>query len=83
MTEDLRLVIITIGGHMNLSDMLRTNGLSNHKIAIVSLTSEGHSNREISLKLGITERAVKYSLNQVYKKLNVKSRAQLIVKCLF
>ena len=39
------------------------------------------SNKEIGLRMGITEGSVKSNLNKVYGKLKIKSRAQLIYWC--
>ena len=53
--------------------------LTPREAEIAELVSEGRSNREIGDMLFILEKTVKFHLTKVYKKLNVKSRAQLIV----
>ena len=40
------------------------------------------SNHEIAEKLFVTEKTIKYHLTNIYAKLNVRSRAQLMVKYL-
>lgn len=65
-----------------LINILIMKGLSNRKAQITVLVSKGLSNAEISNQLFMTERAVKLNLKQIYKTMNVKSRAQLIVWCL-
>jgi len=46
------------------------------------LVSKGLSNKEVANQLFVTEKTVKFHLTNIYKKMNVKSRAQLIVWCL-
>jgi DNA-binding CsgD family transcriptional regulator len=61
------------GGKLNLSP-------SEERIA--SMVIEGLSNHEIGQKLFVTEKTVKFHLTNIYAKLGVQSRAQLIVKYL-
>jgi DNA-binding CsgD family transcriptional regulator len=49
---------------------------------IVSMVAEGRSNREIAAALSVAESTVKNHLQSVFKKLQIKSRAQLIVSVL-
>lgn len=65
-----------------LQNILIQKGLSNREGEISYLTSVGLSNKEIALQLFLTEKTVKFHLTNIYKKMNVKSRAQLIVWCL-
>jgi hypothetical protein len=44
--------------------------------------TKGLSNKEVANQLFVTEKTVKFHLTNIYKKMNVKSRAQLIVWCL-
>lgn len=44
---------------------------------IISLVSEGLSNKEIASKLFVSEQTVKSHLNRIFKKLNIKSRSHL------
>lgn len=66
---------------------LRTNlqtvkGLNNRESEVAELVSKGLSNREVGNQLFITEKTVKFHLTNIYKKMGVTSRAQLIVYCL-
>jgi len=56
--------------------------LSKREREVASLVALGMSNRQISLHLAITEKTVKNHLSNVFKAMEIKSRAQLIVKWL-
>ena len=65
-----------------LKDILIQNGLSNREAEVAELVTKGLSNREVANQLFVTEKTVKFHLTNIYKKMSVKSRAQLIVWCL-
>lgn len=65
-----------------LRDVLIQKGLSNREAEVAELVSKGLSNKEVASQLFVTEKTVKFHLTNIYKKMNVKSRAQLIVWCL-
>ena len=65
-----------------LKQVLNKKGLSNREAEVTGLVSQGFSNREIATKLFIIENTVKFHLTNVYKKMQVRSRAQLIVWCM-
>ncbi len=66
-----------------LRDMLIHNmRLTNREAEVVELVCQGCSNKEIANQLFVTEKTVKFHLVNTYNKMNVKSRAQLIVWCL-
>lgn len=65
-----------------LRDVLIQKGLSNRESEVADLVSKGLSNKEVANQLFVTEKTVKFHLTNIYKKMNVKSRAQLIVWCL-
>jgi len=70
------------GGARMLRDVLIQKGLSNREAEVAELVSKGLSNKEVANQLFVTEKTVKFHLTNIYKKMNVKSRAQLIVWCL-
>jgi two-component system, NarL family, response regulator DevR len=45
---------------------------------ILALVAEGHSNKEISVELGLTEKTIRNYLYRLYKKMNVKRRSQAV-----
>jgi DNA-binding CsgD family transcriptional regulator len=65
-----------------LKDVLLKEGLSNREAEVAELVTQGLSNKEVANRLFVTEKTVKFHLTNIYKKMNVKSRAQLIVWCL-
>ena len=67
---------------ISLFKFLTGLGLTNRQAEVATLVTTGLSNKEIGNQLFITEKTVKYHLVEIYKKLNLKSRAQLIVYCL-
>jgi|SaaInlStandDraft_6_1057023.scaffolds.fasta_scaffold62910_1 LuxR family transcriptional regulator, positive regulator of biofilm formation len=65
-----------------LRDVLIQKGLSNRESEVAGLVTKGLSNKEVANQLFVTEKTVKFHLTNIYKKMSVKSRAQLIVWCL-
>jgi len=65
-----------------LRDVLIQKGLSNRESEVAGLVTKGLSNKEVANQLFVTEKTVKFHLTNIYKKMQVKSRAQLIVWCL-
>jgi DNA-binding CsgD family transcriptional regulator len=65
-----------------LRNILIMKGLSNREAEVADLVTRGLSNKEIGAQLFITEKTVKFHLVNIYQKMNLKSRAQLIVWCL-
>lgn len=68
--------------NQSLRDVLTHKGLTNREIEVADLVTRGLSNKEIANMLFITEKTVKFHLANIYTKMNLKSRAQLIVWCL-
>jgi DNA-binding CsgD family transcriptional regulator len=54
--------------------------LSKREKEVVTLLREGKSNKMIASALGISERTVEFHLNNVYNKLQVSSRVELVLK---
>src|SRR5271156_5969374 len=75
-------VTISGEGARMLRDVLIQKGLSNRESEVAELVTKGMSNKEVANQLFVTEKTVKFHLTNIYKKMNVKSRAQLIVWCL-
>lgn len=56
--------------------------LTSRELQIVQQVATGACNATIAAGLFLNEKTVKFHLTNVYKKLSLKSRAQLIVKML-
>lgn len=54
--------------------------LTSRQTEVCALASRGRSNNEISDLLGIKHATVQFHLGNIYSKLNVKNRQQLILK---
>lgn len=65
-----------------LRDFLLQKGLSNREVEVAELVSKGLANKEVADQLFVTEKTVKFHLTNIYKKMSIKSRSQLIVWCL-
>ena len=63
------------------SEKLSSLGLTPRQAEISSLVLQGRSNRAIAAKLGISEQTVKDHLHDIFNKLKIKSRYQLIFLC--
>lgn len=54
--------------------------LSRREKEVVTLLLQGKSNKQIALLLGVSERTVEFHLKNIYAKLQVSSRVELILK---
>ncbi|HZS46440.1 MAG TPA: LuxR C-terminal-related transcriptional regulator, partial [Blastocatellia bacterium] len=54
--------------------------LSGRELEIIHLISAGHSNQEIADKLFVALSTIKWHINNIYGKLQVTSRTQVIVR---
>lgn len=60
--------------------MSQHNELSNREREVTNLLLEGKSNKQIASALGITVRTVEFHLKNIYEKLQVGSRVELVLK---
>jgi DNA-binding CsgD family transcriptional regulator len=60
--------------------MPRFDQLSRRERDVVNLLLEGKSNKLIALSLGISERTVEFHLKNIYTRLQVRSRVELVLK---
>lgn len=60
--------------------MEQFNELSNREWDVAKLLLEGKSNKLIALSLGISDRTVEFHLKNIYTKLQVSTRVELILK---
>jgi DNA-binding NarL/FixJ family response regulator len=52
--------------------------LSNREIEVLRMLSEGHANKEIAYRLGISEHTVKFHVASLFQKLNASSRTEAV-----
>ncbi len=60
--------------------MKKVDGLSSRENEVVNLLLLGRSNKQIALSLGVSERTVEFHLKNIYIKMRVGSRVELILK---
>lgn len=56
------------------------NGLTDRQKQVVMLLLQGKSNKQIALELNVTENTIEFHLRNVYAKLQVRSRTELMAK---
>ncbi|HJS70088.1 MAG TPA: LuxR C-terminal-related transcriptional regulator, partial [Gaiellaceae bacterium] len=54
-----------------------SNELTPAEERVAALVAEGRTNREVAAQLYVTDRTVEYHLSRIYRKLDVRSRAEL------
>ena len=54
-----------------------TGGLTPAEERVAALVAEGHTNREVAALLFVTDHTVEFHLSRIYRKLDVRSRAEL------
>jgi DNA-binding CsgD family transcriptional regulator len=62
-------------------DSNRINLLTARELQIAALVALGHSNKQVSARLHISEWTVSAHLRRIFIKLNVDSRAAMVYKC--
>ncbi len=55
------------------------NSLSERETEIVRLIAEGHSNRQISATLGLSEKTIKNHISRIFAKLHITARTQAVM----
>lgn len=62
-----------------LAQKLREIGLSGREAEVAEMVTRGYTNKVVASHLFVTEKTIKFHLTNIFRKLGVKSRAQLIV----
>jgi two-component system, NarL family, nitrate/nitrite response regulator NarL len=63
----------TVGGELSS----RSYGLTNRETEVIGLVTEGCSNKDVALRLGITEDTVKRHLTNIFDKVGMSTRLEL------
>jgi DNA-binding NarL/FixJ family response regulator len=75
--ERARIELQATGGKARKRSVDTLGQLTPQEEQVARLAAEGHTNREIATQLFISPSTVEYHLHKVFRKLRVKSRAQL------
>ena len=71
-------VIDKVVAHLQVSPPLSLDLLSHREQQVIVLLADGAANKEIALKLSISERTVKTHVTSIFNKLGAKSRAEAV-----
>lgn len=64
---------------LDLTEMLKTYGLTKRELEIAGLIAEGKSNAEIAEKLYISETTVKKHVSNIFEKMGISRREELLL----
>lgn len=60
-------------------EFLKSKGLSKREVSVALLTMSGKTNSQIAKDLGVAIKTIKYHSTNVYKRLGVRYRSQVIL----
>jgi DNA-binding NarL/FixJ family response regulator len=75
-TEFHGIVMRSIRNFLSIGETM----LTDRQQQVAALVREGLSNKLIARELGVTEGTVKIQLHMIFKKLSVRSRADLLIR---
>lgn len=75
--SDIATLLRELSNKLGNSDSRRNFGLTQREIEVIGLVTEGCSNREVALRLTITEDTVKRHLTNIFDKVGMSTRLEL------
>ena len=69
---------VALNGNSDAGPGRENGGFTKREQAVLSLVSEGLTNREIGAQIGVSEGSVKGTLQQLFSKFGVRSRSRLV-----
>ncbi|HTR41715.1 MAG TPA: response regulator transcription factor [Pseudomonadales bacterium] len=81
MTSEIARLVVQSFQHPPTSG-IEEQGLSPRELEILALLSEGITNKEIAVRLGISSETVRTHLGHIYEKLHVQGRTEAVTKYL-
>jgi DNA-binding CsgD family transcriptional regulator len=66
-----------LGAQVSEPPLLAATGLSSHELRVVEQVALGATTAEAAARLFVTPKTIEYHLGRVYRKLGIRSRAQL------
>jgi DNA-binding NarL/FixJ family response regulator len=81
MTSEIARLVVQSFQSSSVSG-IQEQGLSPRELEILALLSEGITNKEIAIHLGISSETVRTHLGHIYEKLHVRGRTEAVTKYL-
>lgn len=64
-----------------LTEMLKQNKLTKREIEVIFVAIKGLKHKEMALELGVITQTIKFHMTNIYRKLGIKKKKQLIKLC--
>lgn len=82
MTSEIARLVVQSFQASSSSSGLHEQGLTPRELEILALLSDGSTNKEIAVRLGISSETVRTHLDHIYQKLHVQGRTEAVSKYL-
>ncbi|HVU27455.1 MAG TPA: response regulator transcription factor [Verrucomicrobiae bacterium] len=82
MTSEIARLVVQSFQSSPSANEIQDQGLSPRELEILALLSEGITNKEIAVRLGISSETVRTHLGHIYEKLHVQGRTEAVTKYL-
>jgi DNA-binding NarL/FixJ family response regulator len=68
----------SLSNHVGAAPATRPAGLSEKEVAVLVELCHGYTNKQIAVRLWLSEQTVKFHLRNIYRKLGIKSRTEAL-----